>query len=703
MNSRDFPRQFARTRRFSLGVPRAFTVSPDGDRVLFLRTTSGEDPVSRLWLYEDGEERMLADPTVLNRDGAVPDAERVRRERARETSDGVVSYATDRHARVVAFPLGGALWVVRTDAGGGLPRRVPTAGPVIDPRPSPDGSVIAYVCGGALRTVRADGTEDRPLAEPESADVTYGLADHVAAESIGRHRGYWWAPDGTALLAARVDTAAVQRWYLSDPARPERPPRQVRYPAAGTANAVTSLHLLRLDGKHVRVRTPDAVAADCHPAGDWTDTALEYVTSAAWDPVGPLISLQTRDQRSDCVFGVDPDTGETEPLHHRRDDAWVELMPGTPARTGSGVPVLPWTRDDTPGLRIGDAVTPPGLRVAEVLGTVGDRVLFTGGEEPTEVHVWSYAPDDGFVQVSREPGVHTAAAGGDTLVLDSRTPDGHTVTVLRGGEATGTIDVRAAEPLVRPAPALLRLGERELRGHLYLPTGHRPGSGRLPVLLNPYAGPGLRVVVRARAWWSAVSQWFADQGFAVLVTDGRGTPGRGAAWEKAVHGDQLTPVLQDQVDALYAAARTRPDLDLERVAIRGWSFGGFLAAGAVLHRPDVFRAAVAGAAPTDMRLYDTHWKERHLGHPDHQPENYERCSLVARADRLTRPLLLVHGLADDNVVVAHLLRFSAALLAAGRPHSVLPLSAATHLATGAGVADALLLHELDFLRKSLEL
>ncbi|WP_156724507.1 S9 family peptidase [Streptomyces apocyni] len=701
MNTRDLPRQFARTRRFSLGVPRAFTVSPDGERVLFLRSTGGTDPVSRLWLYEGGDERMLADPLVLNRDGALPEAERVRRERARETSDGVVAYATDRHARVVAFPLGGALWVVRTD--GGAPRRVPTAGPVIDPRPSPDGSVIAYVCEGALRVVRTDGTEDRQLAAPESPDVTYGLADHVAAESIGRHRGYWWAPDGTALLAARVDTSPVQRWYLADPAHPERPPRAVRYPAVGTANAVTSLSLLRLDGRRAEVRTPDAVAADHHFAGDWTDTALEYMTHASWDEHGPLVSRQTRDQRSVCVFGVDPDTGSTELLHQRRDDAWVELMPGTVVRTESGTPVLPWAKNDTTGLRIGNAISPPGLQVREVLATTGERVLFTASAEPTEVHVWSYAPDDGFVQVSEGPGVHTAAAGGGTLVLDSRTPDGHTVTVLRDGKAAGQIDVRAEQPLVRPAPALLRLGDRELRGHLYLPTGHEPGSGRLPVLLNPYAGPSVQLVVRARGWWSAVSQWFADQGFAVLVTDGRGTPGRGPRWEKTIHGDQLSPVLDDQVDALHAAARSHPDLDLERVAIRGWSFGGFLAAGAVLHRPDVFRAAVAGAAPTDMQMYDTHWKERYLGHPEYQPENYERCSLVAHAHLLTRPLLLVHGLTDDNVVVAHLLRFSAALLAAGRPHSVLPLSDATHLATGAGVADALLLHELEFVRKSLEL
>ncbi|MDG4864348.1 prolyl oligopeptidase family serine peptidase, partial [Streptomyces sp. T-3] len=514
---------------------------------------------------------------------------------------------------------------------------------------------------------------------------------------------HWWAPDGSALLVARVDTSPVRRWYLADPARPERAPRAIRFPAAGTANSRTSLHILGLDGSRTDVRTPEAVAAEGHPEGVWTDRAFEYFSTAAWDTHGPLISLQTRDQRSACTFAVDPATGACELLNHQRDSLWADQLPGTPARTSAGALVVPWSEGDSRGLRVGEARTPHGLQVGGVLSVAGDRVLFTASEEPTEVHVWSYAPDEGFVRISEEPGVHAAASAGPTLVLDSRTAEGQHVRILRDGRATGQIAVHSQEPLVKPAPIHLTLGERELRAALHLPTGYEPGSGRLPVLLDPYAGPAMRVVLRARTWNSAVSQWFADQGFAVLVTDGRGTPGRGRAWETALYGDKLRPVLEDQVDALRAAAQRYPDLDLERVAIRGWSFGGFLAAGAVLHRPDVFHAAVAGAPPTDQRLYDTFWKERFLGHPDITPEHYDRSSLVPYAHQLTRPLLLIHGVADDNVVLAHTLRFSAALLAAGRPHQVLPLASATHAANGEGVADALLLHQLDFLKTALSL
>jgi dipeptidyl-peptidase-4 len=160
-------------------------------------------------------------------------------------------------------------------------------------------------------------------------------------------------------------------------------------------------------------------------------------------------------------------------------------------------------------------------------------------------------------------------------------------------------------------------------------------------------------------------------------------------------------VLDDQVEALQAVAAEHPELDLRRVAIRGWSFGGYLAALAVLRRPEVFHAAVAGAPVTDWRLYDTHYTERYLGHPDREPEAYRRSSLLADAAGLRRPLLLVHGLADDNVVAAHSLRLSSLLLAAGRPHSVLPLSGITHMAVREAVAENLLHLQLEFLRAAL--
>jgi dipeptidyl-peptidase-4 len=293
--------------------------------------------------------------------------------------------------------------------------------------------------------------------------------------------------------------------------------------------------------------------------------------------------------------------------------------------------------------------------------------------------------------------VHFAAAAGDVVILRSATLDepGGRWRLPNGGE----LDRHAERPLVQPRVTLLpRAVTDNATAAVLLPTGH--DGSRLPVLLDPYGGPhAQRVVCSYNAFLT--SQWFADQGFAVVVADGRGTPGRGTTFERSVRGDLASAALDDQIAALREAAALHPELDLTRVAIRGWSFGGYLAALAVLRRPDVFHAAVAGAPVTEWRLYDTHYTERYLGDPNEHPDVYDANSLLPLAPELVRPLLLVHGLADDNVVAAHTLRLSSALLAAGRPHEVLPLVGVTHMTPQEQVAENLLLHELDFLRRAL--
>jgi dipeptidyl-peptidase-4 len=696
-----FLQQLASTRRFTLGIPRAVTVSRDGGRVLFLRTRGGEDPVTCLLGLDladaaGGRERLIADPAAPwnSGPGDVPEAERVRRERARETSAGIVGYSADAACRTVVFALDGRLWVLRVDddarAPAGVPELVPAVGGVTDPRIDPTGQRVAYVADGALHvTELADGT-GRLLAAPEREDVAYGLAEHVAAESMLRFRGFWWAPDGQRLLAARVDNSPVQRWWIADPADPERPPRAVRYPAAGTANADVTLHVLRLDGSRTEVR--------------WDRGAYEYVTAAVWDSQGPLLSVQSRDQRTVMVLAADAVTGQTTLLHTERDDAWVELSPGTPARTSAGDLVTVSDRDGSRRLVVGDAaVTPDGLHIHSVSGTDGETVYCTATDErdPTERHLWRYEPGQGLSRCSAEPGVHDGEAAGGTVVVLSRTEAGRGAAVAwRDGTRTAIASLEA-EPALKPRITWLTLGERKLRAALLLPSWYRPGT-RLPVLLSPYGGPAMQRVVHVRDAAFCEDQWFAEQGFAVLVTDGRGTPGRGPQWSKTVFGDTLNAPLEDQVDALDAICAQFPDLDRGRAGIRGWSYGGALAAIAVIRRPDVFHAAVSGAAPHDQRLYDTHWRERFLGLPQQNPEGYDRSSTITGAASLTRPLLLIHGMADDNVVVAHTLRMSAALLAAGRPHQVLPLSSTTHhTPADADTFGQLLRHELAFLAESL--
>ena len=689
------PAQIARTRRFTLGVPGQFTVTADERTVLFLRTRSGDDPAGCLWALDlaSGAERLLADPAELasrSRRSPPGAAERDQPETAAGTSPeaGIGSYATDHAGDLVAFSLASVLWTA--DLASGLVRSLPALGPVTDPRPDPAGQRIAYLSDGALRVIGADGGDDREIAAPDGTDVVFGVAPHTEATSPGGPRGYWWAPDGSGLLAARTDSAEVPTWYLPDPSEPARPPRTMRYTAAGMVNPQVTLWIVGLDGSRARA--------------DWDLRALEYLVGGGWDSRGPYAVVQSRDQRTVRFLAIDPASGTTTVLAEQRDECWVQLIPGLPARTGSGVLVAHADAGGTRYLTVsGAAVTPPGLQLREVLGISGDDVLFTASRDPARIDLWAYRPGEGITRFSDEPGVHSGVLTGGTLIHVARTPGrpGGQTLVRRRGEPVAEIGSLAEWPVLDVRVTRLTLGPRELRAHLFLPSWHGSGGGSLPVLLDPYGGAAAQRVTDDLDSRSLVSQWFAEQGFAVLVADGAGTPGRGPAWEREVHGDPFGPVLDDQVAALREAALLHPDLDLSRVGIRGWSFGGSLAALAVLRRPDVFHAAVAGAGVTDQFFYEAHWRERFLGHPADYPERYEACSLIRDAPNLTRPLLLIHGLADDNVHPANTLRLSGALLAAGRPHEVLLLPGTGHSAIGGPVTESLLRHQTDFLRRHL--
>ena len=664
-------------------------MAPDGSRVAFLRSPAGNDPRTALWVFDVAErrERLIADPIDLIEGGGeddLPMEERARRERARETAGGIVAYATDRAARIAAFAQSGRLFVADLVSGGTRELEVPR--PAFAPCPDPEGRHIAFVHRRALHVVGlADGSVRR-LAGEEADTVSWGVAEFVAAEEMGRHRGFWWAPDGDGLLVARVDEAPVRRLWIADVAHPESPPRAVRYPQAGTANASVEVHVLRLDG------APSLQVI-------WDADTYPYLTRAIWDRHGPLIVVQTRDQRRLVVLAVDPLTGETSSLGAQSDAEWVDLVPGVPRRLDDGRLVTVDGVEDAVALLIdGEPVTPPGMEVRGVLGISEQEVLFAATTEPTEVRVYSWEAERGVSALTSAPGVHAAAGNSRARVIGSRSM-GH--DGMRWALGDHVFESRAERPVLTPAVRLLTVGERDLRVGLVLPRGHEPGRP-LPVLLDPYGGPGHQRVVADRQRWLE-PQWLADRGFAVIVADGRGTPGRGRAWARAVRGDPAGPVLEDQIAALTEVAAVDPDLDLGRVAIRGWSFGGFLAALAVLRRPDVFHAAVAGAPVTDWRLYDTHYTERYLGcDPDGADRSaYDGVSLLNDAPALRRPLLLIHGLVDDNVLAANTLRLSQRLTESGRLHGVLPLTGITHMTPQEAVAENLLIVQVEFLRQAL--
>lgn len=688
-----YPRLAARTLRFTLGIPRNLTISPDGRTVRFIRTPDGVTRTGQLWEYDvqTRAESLLVDPVALLGEDCeqLSAEEKSRRERSRESAGGLVGYDVDESGRWTCFALSGQLWAVHLGVRG--VHALPSVGAVIDPRLDPTGRRIAYASGGALRVIGVDGTDDRALVSPASDTEVWGQAEFIAAEEMYRHRGFWWAPDGQSLLVERYDDAPVQTWHIADPEHPERQPVAQRYPAAGTPNAEVTLWHVDLVGNQRQV--------------EWDRATFEYLVQVSWSAHGdPLLQVLSRNQKSAQTLAVDVATGSTSVVREQDDDAWLE--PWIAPRFAPGGALV--TVEDTDGWRRvlvgGLAISPDGWQVRGIVEVFEDCVVATASQEPTEVHVVRFGLDGVVTQITEGAAVHNAIIGGPTTVIVRSGLEVAATSVVVHCEGAEPAPIRVvSEPAPHePVVTMLHAGERDLRTAVLFPRGHLPGSHRLPVLMSPYGGPHSQsVLASARAFLEA--QWHADQGFCVIVADGRGTPGRGYDWEREVLNDFASVTLDDQVDALAAVAAAYPDdVDATRVGITGWSYGGYLAALAVFKRPDVFHAAVAGAPVTDWRLYDTCYTERYLGDPTTQPEVYDRNSLLPLAAGLERPLMLMHGLADDNVVAAHTLRLSSALLAAGRPHTVLPLSGVTHMTPQEIVAENIKLLQVAFLKNALD-
>ena len=686
-----YPRLAARTARFTLGIPRNLTVAADGTKVRYLRTPDGVTNVSLLFEFDvaTGTEIVLADPRELQAgDESLPPEERARRERSRVSGAGIMDFSVDETGRWAAFVLSGEVWAVHLGARAAT--ALPTKAGAVDPRVDPTGRHIAYVADRELRVVAVNGTDDRPLVSPASPTEAWGLAEFVAAEELNRFRGYWWAPDGQSLLVERYDEGPVDVWHVSNPADPASPPTAQRYPAAGTANAKVSLWHVRLDGSHTEIT--------------WDHAAFEYLTSVTWTEHGsPVIQVLSRDQKRAEVRSVEVETGTTTLLRQLTDPAWIDVMSAPRLGPGGRLVSLEDSGDRRRVVVDGTPLSDPSWQVRQLVSVDDDAVLALASAEPTEVQLVRFGYDGPAAALTWGPAVHGATVGGGTTVIvrsDLETPT--TSVRVESGGASRQISVVSADPPFRPSVSILRAGPTAVRTAVLFPDGHEPGSQRLPILMNPYGGPhAQRVLAASRMFLEP--QWMANQGYCVVVADGRGTPGRDPRWERAVLNDLATPVLDDQVAALQAVVDAHPDdVDPGRVGIVGWSFGGYLAALAVLRRPDVFHAAVAGAPVTEWRLYDTAYTERYLGDPDSNRAAYDATSLIPLAPDLSRPLLLVHGLADDNVFAAHTLQLSAALLAAGRPHAVLPLSGVTHMASHESVAAGLAEAQMAFFAEHLQ-
>lgn len=692
----NFLEQFAVTYRFAQGAPNGFRITPDDSTLLFLRS-GPRTFVNDLYAIDvaTGQERVLltADAILGGGTEELSAEERARRERMRLAARGITGFDLSPDGATILVPLSGRLFLVdRAHVGetGAIRELTSTAGSPTDPRFSPDGHAIACVRDGDLYVIDVASGTERRLTQRANSTSEYGSAEFVAQEEMGRFEGYWWSPDSATLLVEESDTSGVETMHILDPMHPENTPDAPPYPRPGRPNAV--------------VRVGFVSAASPRPTSlryvTWDREAYPYLATVRWPAGGvPVALVQDRAQQNELMLAIDVTTGQTRELFHEHDDAWLNLDQDVPKFLADGQRFL-WTTErngewqlELRSMTGGDpiALTPrTGFGYASLAGvneTLGRAYVIASGD-PTRAHVFSVSlTGEGEPEALTEgAATHEATFSRScALFVDvaRALASARTATLRRTADTTTTpIASHAEEPPFAPSATMETVGERGFRAIVIRPRNY-DASRRYAVLVNVYGGPGHRQVTEDRERW-LLAQWFADHGFIVVSFDGRGTPGRGRDWERAIRGDFGTVPLEDQVAALQALGAAHPEMDMERVGIFGWSFGGYFSAMAVLRRPDVFRAGVAGAPVSEWRDYDTHYTERYLGLPEADgAEGPYRLSSVltyaAREEGDRRPMLVVHGTADDNVYFSHSIKLTDALFRADRPFEMLPLAGLTHM------------------------
>lgn len=683
----EFLEQFAATYRFRLGQPGSLKPSPDGKSVLFLRSEPRGFVQNLFELDLDtGAERVLltAEQILAGAEEELSEEEKARRERMRSASRGLASYHLSTEGDRILVPLSGRLYLYERKTG--KVREVGAAAPFAnDPQLSPDGKHVTCVRDGDVHVIDVEKNVERKLTSRPKPEVSFGLAEFVAQEEMSRYHGTWWSPDSQQLVVQRTDTTGLETMHIMDPTHPERPPQSWPYPRPGKKNAEVGLLVFSLrGGPAVEIR--------------WDKSAFPYLNTVRWTKNAPLtLVVQNREQTRQQLLTVDPRTGDTRLLHEEADEAWLNIDQEVPRWLASGQQFL-WTteRNGTPQLELRAAdgslvapVTPPELGylgLVEVDEAAGEVVVRASAKQ-AEQHLYAVPlpPKTGAPQaLTAEPGLHSAvwSAKAGVWVHSRNTLRGERDHVVKRRDGARVAEVRGVSEAPSLEPNYELLDVQGASGRVYSASVVRPRRfdprRRYPVLVYVYAGPG-HPVVMATPYAHLLNQWFAEQGFVVVSLDGRGTPGKGRAWERAIKGDFIQVALEDQLDGLQALGRQLPELDLSRVGIFGWSFGGYFSSLAVMKAPHVYRAAVAGAPVTDWYDYDTHYTERYLGVPPQAEEAYRRSSVLESAKDLGAPLLIMHGTADDNVYFTHAVKLSDTLFRAGKKHAFLPLSGFTHM------------------------
>jgi dipeptidyl-peptidase-4 len=679
----------AATYNWRLGLPVALAVTPDGN-VLFRRTGARTFAADLFELdTKTGAVKTLF--AVGGGDEKLSDAEKARRERTRTATKGVVGIDVSADGKTVFVPIGDT-WILIDRATGTQRELMPGPG-AYDPHLSPDAAHVAFVRDGDLWILPVTSAHAQRLTKHEDG-FEYGVADFAAQEELDRTRGWWWSPDGKQIVFQRTDNRPIDTLYVADARHNDRPPVPFKYPRAGRPNAIVDLGIVAIAGGEPRWLT-------------WDHAKYEYLARVSWSAHGPLsLVVLSREQQDLALYAVENDKPRLLLTEH--DDAWLNVprphqafgyKSGTPLWLADGSGFL-WTHEDEDGWIV-EVRDPQGTvlsrsqPVRDLVGVEGKDLVTINS---TDV-VGSFVMRGG-ERVATDPGVVSASLDHGVLLVSNALASGGKKTVAFANGKSFELPSVAESPKIKATTQLetVQLDGRTHHVAITLPRAFDK-TKKYPVLLKVYGGPHAQYVDIANDTY-VMDQFYADAGFIVVRSDNRGTPYRGRTWERAILKDLITIPLEDQIGALQATAAKHPEMDMTRVGVTGWSFGGYFSTMAVLLRPDVFHAGVAGAPVTDWQLYDTAYTERYMRMPEHNVDGYKQTSALTHAAKLTRPLLIIHGITDDNVHFAHALALIEELYVAHKRAEVITLSA-THMVPDPKLSLAREQVQIDFFREHL--
>lgn len=691
-------------------TPRKLKLSPDGRWVTLLRNRADEKERFDLWAMDtrSGEWRMLVDSKKLGTGAELSEAEKMQRERARiGGTKGIVSYDWSPDGKSILVPLDGELYLATPD---GAAARLPaSAGPKLNAEVSPAGRYASYVQDQNLVVMDLTAGSARRVTQDGAGTVHWGEAEFVAQEEMGRNTGFWWSPDDRRIAVERFDEAPVGIVPRAAIGAEGTNLYQQRYPKAGTPNVLVELHVMDPDGGN-RVKVDLGSDPDI------------YLARVNWSRDGKTLYVQrqNREQTVLDVLAVDPATGKSRVLFSEKSGpkSWINLSNAlTPLDDGS---LIWWSERDGHGHLYRFAkgkwtqLTKGEWEVApEMIGVdrAAKRVFFLGNKDGVlERHLYSASfAAPGAVTRLTESGWWNSAVvdDGGTRVIVTRSNVSQPSQVYLADTAGKRLawvsenSVAAADHPYHPYVA----GHRERRfGTIKGPDGstlhwemitpaREPGK-RYPVFFQHYGGPHSQTV--SKAWGGALQQYIVDRGYIWFQIDNRGSANRGKAFEDAIWHAMGSVEVEDQVaGANYL--KTLDFVDPARIVTYGWSYGGYMTLKMLEKAPGVFAAGVAGAPVSRWELYDTHYTERYMGDPTKVPEAYKASDTIGEAAKIADPLLLIHGMADDNVVLEHSTAMAATLQQQKVPFEMMLYPGHTHKVGGPGISEHLWTTILGFL------